>query len=175
LHFVNNTSMPQKCGLTPSFPAKIVPIDLSVYDGMVINNGAFLAAFGTDWTVDIKMVGSCGVCCFGGQGLFMSTLHGSGMVFLSAGGTVMTRTLAAGEEIVVDHHSVLAFEKTVQLGIRRTGGCMVCCCAGQGLFNAVLTGPGFVMVHTMSLVKLKKAVGPPGGGGAGGDAAAASG
>merc|ERR1712232_343461 len=91
-------------------------------------------------------------------GLFLNTLHGNGMVFLNAGGTVMTKVLAAGEEILIDGHGLLAFERTVQMSIRRTGGLMVCCCGGQGLFNTVLTGPGFVMVHTMSLAKLRKAV-----------------
>jgi uncharacterized protein (AIM24 family) len=43
---------------------------------------------------------------------------------------------------------------------------MVCCCAGQGLFNTVLTGPGFVMVHSMSLSRLRAAVGGPGKDGA---------
>ena len=117
------------------------------YDGMVFNRGAFLAALGSDWSVDIKRVRSMGTCFCGGQGclaarwmpqlrfrwfrsrvlfvrktavsaqphsrrhdgrvlglirsdsswqignsgLFMNTLHGSGMVFLQAGGTVMRR------------------------------------------------------------------------------------
>lgn len=164
LHLENRTDAPQKVALTPSFPAKIVPIDLQEHSGLVFNRGAFLAAVGTDWTVDIRRTSSAGVCCFGGQGLFMNCLHGSGLAFLNAGGTVMRKELADGEEVVVDHHSVLAFERTVTLGIRRAGGFMVCCCAGQGLFNAVLTGPGWVMLHTMSLGKLRRAIGAGGGG-----------
>merc|ERR1719373_1356505 len=96
----------------------------------------------------------------------MNTLHGDGVVFLNAGGTVMTKHLQPDEKIVVDHHAVLAFERTVRLSVRQTGGCMVCCCAGQGLFNTELTGPGFVMVHSMSLAKLRTAVGAPQAGGA---------
>ena len=38
------------------------------YDGMVFNRGAFLAALGSDWSVDIKRVRSMGTCCCGGQG-----------------------------------------------------------------------------------------------------------
>jgi len=165
LHLINRTSEVQRVGITPKFPAKILPIDLAQHSGMIVNRGAFLAAMGSDWRVDLKMAGSAGAACCGGQGLFMNTLHGQGMAFLNAGGTVMQKHLAQGEEFIVDHHSVLAFEKSVKLDVRRTGGCMVCCCAGQGLFNAVLTGPGFVMVHTMALAKLQKAVGSAGGGG----------
>merc|ERR1719428_2236338 len=167
LHLCNNTDNVEKGAVTPTFPAKVVPIDLGEHDGMVFNRGAFLAAIGKDWKVDIKRVqGGLGVCCFGGQGLFLNTLHGNGMVFLNAGGTVLTKVLAPGEEIIIDKHGLLAFEKTVTMGIRRTGGCMVCCCAGQGLFNTVLTGPGFVMVHSMSLGRLRSAIGGAGGDGA---------
>eukprot|EP00490_Sorites_sp_Unknown_P018895 CAMPEP_0114688378 /NCGR_PEP_ID=MMETSP0191-20121206/63405_1 /TAXON_ID=126664 /ORGANISM="Sorites sp." /LENGTH=181 /DNA_ID=CAMNT_0001975775 /DNA_START=21 /DNA_END=562 /DNA_ORIENTATION=- len=148
LHFLNETEDSQQVGLTPTFPAKIVPIDLATYNGMVFNRGAFLAAMGSDWSVDIKRVRSVGTCCCGGQGLFMNTLHGSGMIFLQAGGTVMRKELEDGEELVVEQGAVLAFERSVDLDIRKTGGCLVCCCGGMGLFNAVLTGPGFVMIHS---------------------------
>jgi len=151
----------EKVALSPSFPAKIVPIDLRLYDGLVFNRGAFLAALGKEWSVDIKMVSGPAACCFGGQGLFLNTLHGTGMVFLNAGGTVMTKVLQPGEKIVVDRHGLLAFERTVSMSIRQVGGCMVCCCAGQGLFNTELIGPGFVMVHTMSLAKFRSAIGAP--------------
>eukprot|EP00929_Paragymnodinium_shiwhaense_P098991 TRINITY_DN6054_c0_g1_i1.p1 TRINITY_DN6054_c0_g1~~TRINITY_DN6054_c0_g1_i1.p1 ORF type:complete len:276 (-),score=62.10 TRINITY_DN6054_c0_g1_i1:328-1155(-) len=162
LHLENKSSADQRVAISPGFPAKIQPVDLRRHSGMVFNRGAFLAALGKNWKVDLRTVTSVGTCCFGGQGLFMNTLHGDGVVFLNAGGTVMTKTLAAGEELIVDHNAVLAFERTVHLDIRRTGSCMVCCCAGQGLFNSVLRGPGFVMVHTMPLAKLRKAIGSAG-------------
>lgn len=165
LHLRNTSPELQKVALTPTFPAKIVPVDLRHHSGLVFNRGAFLGALGTDWRVNIRMAGGLGTAVFGGQGLVMNTLSGSGMVFLAAGGTVRMKQLAPGEQIVVDNHSVLAFASTVQLGVRRAGrGVMVCCCAGQGLFNAVLTGPGFVMTHTMSLNKLRSVMAPGSGG-----------
>eukprot|EP00930_Biecheleria_cincta_P035996 TRINITY_DN2471_c0_g1_i2.p1 TRINITY_DN2471_c0_g1~~TRINITY_DN2471_c0_g1_i2.p1 ORF type:complete len:284 (+),score=46.90 TRINITY_DN2471_c0_g1_i2:87-938(+) len=165
LHLKNHGAREQKVALTPKFPAKIVPVELGQHSGMIVNRGAFLGAIGTDWSVNLQMARNASVGLCGGQGIFMNTLHGSGMAFLNAGGTVMTKTLEAGETIVVDHHSILAFSRADMLGVRRTGGCMVCCCAGQGLFNATLTGPGFVMLHSMALAKLKAAVGNQGGGG----------
>jgi len=158
LHLKNVTAEVQKVAVTPSFPAKIVPIDLSQHSGMFFNSGAFLAALGQDWRVDIQPVCSPGVCCCAGQGLFLNALRGSGMVFLNAGGTIMTKQLVTGEQIIIDKHSLLAFERTVSIGIQRAGGCMVCCCASQGFFNTVLTGPGFVMVHSMGLSKLRSAL-----------------
>eukprot|EP00429_Kryptoperidinium_foliaceum_P104501 CAMPEP_0176257678 /NCGR_PEP_ID=MMETSP0121_2-20121125/38171_1 /TAXON_ID=160619 /ORGANISM="Kryptoperidinium foliaceum, Strain CCMP 1326" /LENGTH=274 /DNA_ID=CAMNT_0017597525 /DNA_START=81 /DNA_END=905 /DNA_ORIENTATION=+ len=174
LHFKNEGDEVERVAVTPSWPAQIIPIDLATYDGLIFNRGAFLAAIGDDWHVDIRTVRSVGIACCAGQGVFMNTLHGQGMVFLCAGGTVMTKTLAAGEELVVEQQNILAFEKTVELGIRRFGGCLICCCGGQGLFNAVLTGPGFVMIRTMPLSKLAMALrvqGAQGGGGGGGGSA----
>jgi len=159
LHLKNTSTQIEKVGITPRFPAKIVPVDLRQHSGLIFNRGAFLAALGKEWRVDIKKASSAGVCCFGGQGLFLNTIHGNGMVFLNAGGTVLTKVLLPDEEIIVDKHGVLAFESTVTMGIRRTGGLMVCCCAGQGLFNTVLKGPGFVMIHTMALGRLRAAIG----------------
>lgn len=163
LHLQNSGSAPKRVALTPSFPAKIVPVDLASNDGLVFNSGAFLAALGRNWRVNLRRVRGIGACCCAGQGLFMNTLHGDGMVFLNAGGTVLRKVLAAGEELIVDKHGVLAFESTVTLSIERTGGCMVCCCAGQGLYNAKLTGPGFVLLHSMSLNKLRGSVMGAGG------------
>lgn len=94
----------------------------------------------------------------------MNTLHGTGTIFLQAGGTVMRlggltwhavglalvailarKQLAEDEELVVEQGTVLAFERTVQLDIRKTGSCLVawlrsfscsftevCCCGGMG-------------------------------------------
>mmetsp|Transcript_90811 Transcript_90811/g.211272 ORF Transcript_90811/g.211272 Transcript_90811/m.211272 type:complete len:276 (-) Transcript_90811:214-1041(-) len=170
LHFQNETDEVLQLGLTPKFPAVIVPVDLSKYDGMVFNRGAFMAALGSDWRVDIRRVrGGSAICC-AGQGLFMNTLHGSGMVFLNAGGTVLTKQLEEEEELVVEQHAVLAFERTVELSARSVGNCLTCCCGGMGLFNAVLTGPGFVMIHSMGLSRLSMALAvKSGGGGGGGD------
>jgi uncharacterized protein (AIM24 family) len=165
LHLENRSNAMEKIALTPKFPAKIVPVDLRSYDGLVFNRGAFLGAVGKNWRVDIRAVQNAGVCCCAGQGLFLNTLHGDGMVFLNAGGSVLVKQLEPGEEMIIDKHGLLCFERTVTLDIRRTGGCMVCCCAGQGLFNSVLIGPGMVMVHSMSLSKLRAAVGTAPGGG----------
>lgn len=176
LHLVNQGQSVERVGLTPSFPARIVPIDLNQHSGLVMNSGAFLGATGADWRIELQRVAGVGICCCAGQGLFLNRLHGSGTVFLNAGGSVMTNTLAEGEEMIIDRHSLLAMQSTVRLGIRRAGGCMVCCCAGQGLFNTVLTGPGWVMVHSMGLSKLRSSIGrASGSNGANGGAAAGGG
>lgn len=49
----------------------------------------------------------------------------------------MTKELAAGEKILIDTNSLVAWSDTIQLDIRAAGGCCTCCCGGEGLFNTV--------------------------------------
>jgi uncharacterized protein (AIM24 family) len=44
----------------------------------------------------------------------------------------MTKVLGAGEKIVVDQDSVLAWASTVTLTFRRAGSCCTMCCGGEG-------------------------------------------
>jgi uncharacterized protein (AIM24 family) len=44
--------------------------------------------------------------CLGGLGMVRQKISGDGVVFLQAGGTVLEKTLEAGESLVVDQESV---------------------------------------------------------------------
>jgi uncharacterized protein (AIM24 family) len=59
---------------------------------------------------------------------------------MNASGTVLTKTLAEGETILVDTDSVVGFQESVKMGVKSTGGCCNCCCGGEGMFNTALTG-----------------------------------
>jgi uncharacterized protein (AIM24 family) len=87
--------------------------------------------------------------------------RGTGTLFLAAGGTVLTKQLAPGEVLVVDTSSVVGFQSSVKFGVRLAGGCCTICCGGEGMFNSTLTGPGLVVVQSMSFEKYKLAVAPP--------------
>jgi uncharacterized protein (AIM24 family) len=144
-------------GLTPNFPAKIVPLMLT--PGVVYRNktGAFFASYGN---VDIGYDFDCNpaTCCFGGQGCVRQTLGGEGTAFVAAMGTLMTKELGPGETIIVDTHSLVAWSETVTLDIRTAGGLCTCCCGGEGMFNTTLTGPGVVYFQSMSFQKFKAAL-----------------
>ena len=165
LAFENTTQETQFIALTPPQPGKIIPLDLSVYSGVTLTSGAFLGALGKDWRYNIKLVRNAGTGCCGGQGFFLTELHGSGTAFIHAMGTVEMLELKDGQQMVLENSSLVAFEKTVRYDIRQTGGCLMCCCGGMGLFNVVVTGPGRVVVQSLSLERLRRAIGHPGGGG----------
>jgi len=55
----------------------------------------------------------------------------------------------------------LAWADTVELKVRMVGGCCTCCCAGEGLFNAVLDGGdkgGLVVLESMPFEKYQQAL-----------------
>ena len=62
--------------------------------------------------------------------------------------------------LVVDTDALVAFEHTVKLSVRLQNSIAMCCCGGEGLFNTTVTGPGLVIVQSMSFGKFKSAVAP---------------
>ncbi|EGD80130.1 hypothetical protein PTSG_10404 [Salpingoeca rosetta] len=169
--YQNNTETTQHIGLTPNFPAKIVPVNLAEFGGRItIKSRAFMCAHNCEPTFSYRFAGIGAGCC-GGQGFILNDLSGDGMVFLNASGTVLMRKLEAGEELICDQSSVVAFQSTVNYAVRRAGGLLMCCCGGEGLFNSVLTGPGTVVLQSMPIEKIAAALVARGGnnGGGGGE------
>ena len=166
LNFTNKANQYASVGLSPAFPGRIIPIDMRARGSMMFRSGSFVAAIGKDWRVRIRMVRSVGAACLGGQGVFLNELTGGTWAFITGGGTVLEKHLQAGETLLVDTASVVAFEPSVTFDIRLVRNCLTCCVGGMGLANAVLTGPGLVYIDTMSKDKFMRNI--PRGGGSGG-------
>jgi len=78
---------------------------------------------------------------FGGEGFIMERLDGDGLVFVHAGGTVISRELAAGERLDVDTGCAVAFTSGIEFDVRAGGGIKSMLFGGEGVFLATLTGP----------------------------------
>ena len=63
-------------------------------------------------------------------------------------------------EILIDHNSIVAFKDTVDYKLQMIGNCMMCCCGGDGMCGAKMTGPGEVYMQSMSFEKFVKSVAP---------------
>merc|ERR1719330_351398 len=161
VHWRNDSGNIARIGLSPTFPAKVVPINLEKHSGeLFIKGGAFMAATDPDLVFAVERAGrrtggtmSKGI--FGGQGLFLTKVTGEGWAFLSAAGAIYEKTLREGETIIVDQASVVAWETTVNFGIRMAGGVGMMCCGGEGVTNTTLTGPGYVVVQSMPFEKVR--------------------
>jgi uncharacterized protein (TIGR00266 family) len=152
--FLNNDGDKRRVSFAAPYPGKIVPFDLDVFNGEVLcQKDSFLcAARGTE--IEVAFTKKLGAGFFGGEGFILQRLTGDGMVFVHAGGTVIEKTLAAGEHLRVDTGCLVAFATTVDYDIQFIGGFTNALFGGEGLFLAKLTGPGKVYLQSLPFSRL---------------------
>lgn len=150
------------------YPGKIVPLNLAELGREIIcQKDAFLCA-AKGVAIDIAFQKRIGVALFGGEGFIMQRLSGDGLAFVHAGGTLLSRTLEAGETLKVDTGCLVALEKTVDYDIQYVGNIKSAIFGGEGIFFASLTGPGTVWLQSLPFSRLAGRVYdamPKGGGG----------
>ena len=136
------------------YPGNIIPVKLTDVGGMLIcQRDSFLcAARGVSIGIYFQRKIMTGL--FGGEGFIMQKLEGTGMVFMHAGGTIVERILQPGEVLHVDTGCVVAFEKTVQFDVQQAGNIKTALFGGEGLFFAVLSGPGKVWLQSLPFSRL---------------------
>ena len=163
---VNESPEQGYAGITPNFPAKIIPVKFGTHitsgRSLIAQSGVYMAELGD---VDVGCDLDCGIttCCCAGLGLCRQKLSGTddSIAFLNAGGTIVYKHLKDGETITVDSGSVVGFEDTVDLGIQWNGrmfGCCTCCFGGEGCCSTTLKGPGRVYMQSMSFKRFQAAV-----------------
>lgn len=165
--FLNEYQGKRKVSFASPYPGKIIPIDLSEFDGRFIcQKDAFLCA-AKGVTVGIEFSRKLGRGFFGGEGFIMQKLDGDGMAFVHAGGTLARKELAAGEMLKVDTGCIVGFTPSVDYDIQFVGGIRNTLFGGEGLFYATLRGPGIVYIQSLPFSRLASrvfAAAPQGGG-----------
>jgi uncharacterized protein (AIM24 family) len=143
-----------KVAFASPYPGKIIPIDLSEYNGKIIcQKDAFLCA-AKGVSVGIEFQRKLGTGLFGGEGFIMQKLEGDGMAFCHAGGHIMKRTLQAGERLRVDTGCIVAYTQSINYNIEFIGGIKNKLFGGEGFFYATLDGPGEVWLQTLPISRL---------------------
>jgi uncharacterized protein (TIGR00266 family) len=136
------------------YPGKIIPIDLQQIGGRIIcQKDAFLCA-AKGVSVGIQFQRKLGTGLFGGEGFIMEKLEGDGMAFMHAGGHIIERELAPGEVLHIDTGCVVAYTKDVDFDIQMIGGIKNTLFGGEGVFFAVLKGPGKIWLQTLPISRL---------------------
>jgi len=152
--FANKGAQRRRVAFAAPYPGHVVPLDLREHGGTIIcQKDAFLcAAYGT--SVDIAFNRRLGAGFFGGEGFILQRLTGDGYAFLHAGGSVTRHQLAPGETLRVDTGCIVGFESTVEYDIKFVGGVKTALFGGEGLFHAVLRGPGTAWLQTLPFSRL---------------------
>ncbi|MGI9158357.1 MAG: TIGR00266 family protein [Saprospiraceae bacterium] len=144
----------QRVAFVAPYAGKIVPMDLQTLGGKVVcQKDAFLcAAKGVQ--VGIEFQRKLGAGLFGGEGFIMQNLEGDGLAFVHAGGYILERELSAGETLKVDTGCIVAFTQHVDYDIQFVRGIKNVVFGGEGLFYAVLRGPGKVWLQSLPVSRL---------------------
>lgn len=152
--FTNTGSGKAHAAFAAPYPGNIIPVTLKNLGGSLIcQKESFLcAARGVSIGIFFQRKILTGL--FGGEGFIMQKLDGDGLVFLHAGGTIVERSLAAGETLHADSGCVVAFEPTVAFDVQQAGNVKTALFGGEGLFLATLQGPGRVWLQSLPFSRL---------------------
>jgi uncharacterized protein (TIGR00266 family) len=152
--FTNVGNLKKRITFAAPYPGKIIPMDLSQYNGKLIcQKDAFLCA-AKGVSIGIEFQKKLGTGLFGGEGFIMEKLEGDGMAFVHSGGMIVEKTLMPGELIKVDTGCIVAFTHDVEYDIQFIGGIRNTVFGGEGLFFATLKGPGKVWIQSLPISRL---------------------
>ncbi len=152
-HFTNNGSGKKRVAFAAPFPGTIIPVNMAqAGEQLFCQKDSFLcAALGTK--IDIAFQRRLGSGFFGGEGFILQRLHGDGMAFIHAGGTIVEKRLQ-GETLRVDTGCIAAFTGNIDYDITMVKGLKSMFFGGEGLFLATLSGHGTVWLQSLPFSRL---------------------
>lgn len=150
---------PGEVGFAGSYPGRIQVFDLKPGQTILAQRDAFLFAQ-TSVAFNVALVKRLGAGFFGGEGFILEKFTGPGAVFIHAGGDFVEFDLTPGQTIQIDTGCIVAFDESVEYDIQFVGGIKTALFGGEGLFLATLTGPGHVVIQSMTLEKMRRELAP---------------
>lgn len=132
----------------PGAPGDVAGIEMNNQTFMV-QSSSYLAG-DTSLVVDTKLGGA--KSWFGGEGMFVLQISGTGLLLVSSFGAIHRRTLRPGEKYVVDTGHLVAWEGHMQYQLRKAAksGFFKSLMSGEGMV-AEFTGPGEILIQTRNL------------------------
>src|SRR5215211_5344476 len=159
---------PGEVTLAPGSPGDIAAIEMNNQQFYVQSSSYLAGDAGLE--VDTRWGGAKSF--FGGEGLFVLQVTGTGLLLLSSFGAIHRKRHAAGERYVVDTGHLVAWEGMTQYTLRKAAaGFFRSMVSGEGMV-AEFSGPGELLIQTRNLAALAGLLKPffptQGGGGGGG-------
>jgi uncharacterized protein (TIGR00266 family) len=144
---------PGEVSFAAKVPGHIVPVELGNGPEYMVHRHGFLCAT-PQVTISVGFQQSLGAGIFGGDGFVLQKVAGAGTAWLELSGELITKYLAPGETLRVHPGHVGAFQTSVGFQITMVPGIKNMIFGGDGLFLAVLTGPGTVWLQTLPISRL---------------------
>ncbi len=152
--FTNQAQGKKRVSFAAPYTGKIIALDLAELNGKIIaQKDAFLCA-AKGVSIGIEFQRRLGTGIFGGEGFIMQKLEGDGLAFVHAGGYVTERTLQPGEVLKIDTGCVVAYTAGIDFDIEFIKGIRNFMFGGEGLFFAILRGPGKVWIQSLPISRL---------------------
>ncbi len=152
--FTNRGVGKKRVSFAAPYTGKIIAMDLQQLGGRIIaQKDAFLCA-AKGVSIGIHFQRKLGTGIFGGEGFIMEKIEGDGMAFMHAGGYVVERELGVGDLLRVDTGCVVAYTGNIDFDIELVRGVRNWVFGGEGLFFAVLRGPGKVWLQSLPISRL---------------------
>ena len=131
----------------PGGPGDIAAVELRNQQ-FFVQSSSYLAG-DVGLTIDTKWGGAKSF--FGGEGLFVLQVNGTGLLLLSSFGAIHRKQLGPGERYVIDTGHLVAWEGTTQYTLRKAAsGFFRSMVSGEGIV-AEFAGPGEVLIQTRNL------------------------
>jgi uncharacterized protein (TIGR00266 family) len=146
-------------GFAGEYPGRIQVFELPAGRSVLCQRDAFLFAQ-PSVQFQVAFVKRLGAGFFGGEGFILEKFTGPGAVFIHAGGDMVEFDLAAGQSLQVDTGCIVAFDESVQYDIQYVGGIKTALFGGEGFVLATLTGPGHIVIQSMTLQKMRRELAP---------------
>jgi uncharacterized protein (TIGR00266 family) len=150
---------PGEVGFAGNYPGKITVFDLEPGRSVLAQRDAFILAE-SSVQLNVELVKKLGAGFFGGEGFILEKLTGPGKVFIHGGGDFVEFSLNMGEVLQINSGCIVAFDESVAYDIQMVGGIKTAIFGGEGLFLATMTGPGRVIVQSITLEKLRRELAP---------------
>ncbi len=152
--FTNIGQGKKKISFAAPYTGKIICLDLQQLGGSIIaQKDAFLCA-AKGVSIGIAFQKRLGTGIFGGEGFIMEKLDGDGLAFVHAGGYIVEKELKPGEILKVDTGCVVAYQPTIDFDIEFIRGIRNWMFGGEGLYFAIMRGPGKVWLQSLPISRL---------------------
>jgi uncharacterized protein (TIGR00266 family) len=149
---------PGEVSFATKVPGHIVPLPVGGGQEYMLHRHGFLCA--TDGvTIGVGFQQSLGAGIFGGNGFLLQKVAGQGTAWLELSGELILKNLAPGEVLRVHPGHVGAFQSSVGFQITTVPGIKNAIFGGDGIFLAMLQGPGTVWLQTLPISRLAHQIG----------------
>ncbi len=138
---------PGKVTFNCNLPGKVYAWDLKNGD-VITTRGSFIGAVG-EIDISVTMANKAGAAIFGGAGLVLQTISGTGTVFVHGFGDFMEYDLEPGQSLKVSTGNLSAFSRSADYDIQSVGSVKKTLFGGEGMFMTKLSGPGKVLLQSM--------------------------